>query len=130
MLLLPVVAQETVPAKIGSAKIYVVGDVKKPGIYEFDAKDGITVLEAIAHAEGLLPYAKKQAYIYRRNSDPRRKGIPVELAKIINRKSKDVTLEAGDILYIPTNNSPILMNGQTRTKQPPFEIPIDWLVGD
>jgi len=58
ILLLPVVAQE-----LPTAKIYVVGNVKKPGIYEFDAKDGITVLQAIAMSQGLLPYAQKQAYI-------------------------------------------------------------------
>ena len=113
MLLLPAVAQEIAVAP-KAAKVYVVGNVKKPGLYDFDAKEGMTVLEAIARSEGLLPYAKKQAYIYRRDANQEREQITVDLSKIMDRKRKDVALQAGDILYVPGDKQP-------------FKIPVDWV---
>jgi len=82
-------------------KVFVVGNVKKPGA--FAVQDGsTTVLKAVALAEGLAPYAGKQAFIYRRESGAiSDKEIPVELWKILNRKAPDTKLEANDILYIP-----------------------------
>jgi hypothetical protein len=42
------------------------------------------------------------AYIYRREvPGGSAQGIPVELAKILDRKSPDINLEPNDILYIP-----------------------------
>ena len=52
----------------------------------------------MALAEGLSPYAYKQAFIYRDKRE-----IPVDLDKIIKRKSPDVPLQIGDMLYIPDN---------------------------
>lgn len=87
-----------------AAKIFVVGNVRKPGAFPLrDASDG-SVLKFVALAEGLAPYAGKLAYVYRR--DPKsgqRREIPIELARIMERKAPDVPLEAGDLLYIPDN---------------------------
>ncbi len=83
-------------------KIYVVGNVKKPGA--FPAKDGAdtTVLQMLALAEGLAPYADKQAFIYRRDGTGKAE-IAIPLDQIMKRKAKDVVLSANDILYIPDN---------------------------
>jgi polysaccharide export outer membrane protein len=82
-------------------KVFVLGNVKKPGA--FVVQDGSsTVLRALALAEGLTPYAGKQAFIYRREGGATSNSeIPVELRKIMNRKAPDARLEANDILYIP-----------------------------
>jgi polysaccharide export outer membrane protein len=84
-----------------AGKVFVLGNVKKPGA--FVARDGTntTVLKALAVAEGLTPYAGKQAYIYRREASGTKNEISVELKQIMNRKSPDVPLMADDILYIP-----------------------------
>jgi polysaccharide export outer membrane protein len=84
-----------------AGKIFVLGNVRKPGAVS--ARDGAstTVLKALAVAEGLTPYAGKQAYIYRREASGAKNGIPIELNQILNRKSPDVPLMADDILYIP-----------------------------
>jgi polysaccharide export outer membrane protein len=84
-------------------RIYVVGNVKKPGA--FAVKDGAdtTVLQMIALAEGLAPYYKKEAYIYRQEGGGSKDEIPVPLDKIMERKAPDVPLTANDILYIPDN---------------------------
>jgi len=87
-----------------AGKIYVVGNVKKPGAFLVRDSADTSVLKVLALAEGLTPYAYRQAYIYRRESDGSSKiEIAIELDKIMKRKSPDVQLEANDILYIPDN---------------------------
>jgi hypothetical protein len=48
-----------------------------------------------------MPYAAKQAYIYRREASGAKNEIPIELKQIMDRKSPDVPLIPDDILYIP-----------------------------
>jgi len=85
-----------------AGRIYVVGNVKKSGAFPIQDGKDTTVLKAIALSEGLLPYAGKQAYIYRREAgNNHRDEIPIALAKILEHKSADVRLEANDILYVP-----------------------------
>jgi polysaccharide export outer membrane protein len=84
-----------------AGKIFVVGNVKKPGSFVAREDAGITVLKALAVSEGLMAYAAKEAYIYRREGTAGKREIPVQLSKIMERKSPDIPLEADDILYIP-----------------------------
>lgn len=87
-----------------AGRVYVVGNVKKSGSFPIQDGNDTTVLKVIALSEGLLPYANKEAYIYRREGGKdRRDEIPVELGRILDRKAPDVSLEANDILYIPDN---------------------------
>lgn len=87
--------------------IFVVGNVRKPG--SFPAGDGthLSVLKAVALAEGLAPFPKKQAYIYRRPEDSTAPPteILVELRKIMDRKAPDVELGPNDILYVPDSRA-------------------------
>ena len=85
-------------------KIYVMGNVKKPGAFPVQAGFDTTVLEMLAMAEGLAPFAGKQAYIYRREGEGPKNEIAVPLENIMKRKANDVTLTANDILYIPDNS--------------------------
>ena len=87
-------------------KIYVVGNVKKPGA--FAVRDGSenTVLKLLAMVEGVAPYASKEAYIYRAAGDGQpRQEIPIPLARLLERKSPDVPLVADDIFYVPDNKT-------------------------
>jgi polysaccharide biosynthesis/export protein len=88
-----------------ASKIFVVGNVKKPGAFAVRAADDNSVLKLVALSEGTLPYAAKLAYIYRRDETGVKKEIPVEFEKIMQRKSPDVMLQADDILYIPDNKA-------------------------
>jgi polysaccharide export outer membrane protein len=83
------------------SKIYIVGNVKKPGAFPVQDGADTTILEMLALAEGLSPYASKEAYIYRREAGGGKNEIPVPLGKIMKRESPDVPLTANDILYIP-----------------------------
>jgi polysaccharide biosynthesis/export protein len=86
-----------------AGKIFVVGNVKRPGAFPVRDSAETTVLKALALSEGLLPFAGRQAYIYRREGgvDGKRSEVPIELKKIMDRKSPDVTLLTNDVLYIP-----------------------------
>lgn len=86
-----------------AGKIFVVGNVKKPGAFPSPDLTDATVLKAIALSEGLLPFSAKQAYIYRPNVAGERTEIAVNLSKILERKSQDMQLQPEDILYIPDN---------------------------
>jgi protein involved in polysaccharide export with SLBB domain len=91
-----------------AGRVFVVGNVKKPGAFRVESS-GMTVLRALAMAEGLTPFPQKVAYIYRtqvadRGTDAKTTPpveTPVELRKIMDRKAADVSLEANDILYVP-----------------------------
>lgn len=84
-----------------AGKAFVVGTVKKPGAFVLHDAEESTVLQMLALAEGLMPFASKQAYIYRREQDGSRKEVAVQLDDILRRKHPDVAVLPEDILYIP-----------------------------
>jgi polysaccharide export outer membrane protein len=87
-----------------AGKVFVVGNVRRPGAYPVEDVSDTTVLKVLALAEGLMPFAAKQAFIYRREAAGVSKNeIPIELARIIERRAPDVHLQVSDILYIPDN---------------------------
>ncbi len=89
-----------------SGRIYIAGNVAKPGTYLLDGAPDLTVLQALAQSGGLARFAAKDAYIYRRESGKTsRTEIQVPIAKLLERKSDDVTLYAGDIFYVPDNKN-------------------------
>ncbi len=83
-------------------RVFIVGNVLKPGSFPLNDAGGMTILKALALAEGLTRFATKQAYIYR-PADGSKQEVLVELRKIMDRKSPDVALQAGDIFYVPDN---------------------------
>jgi polysaccharide export outer membrane protein len=59
-------------------------------------------MKAVALSEGLDTFPSHMAYIYRvEGGSGGRNEIPIDLKKIMDRKSPDVALMANDILYIP-----------------------------
>ena len=88
-----------------AGRVFVAGNVKHPGGFRIDNGGETTVLKALALAEGLAPFATKTAYIFRAAGEGGRTEIPIELAKIMDRKAPDAALAANDILYIPDNRS-------------------------
>lgn len=83
--------------------IYVVGDVGQPGGYLLGEHKDITVLQAIALAQGISPTsdAKHSRVIHHPENSTSHTETPVDVRKILAGKTNDVPLEAGDILLIP-----------------------------
>jgi polysaccharide biosynthesis/export protein len=86
-----------------AGRIFVVGNVKKPGAYTIQEGRESSVLKALALAEGLEPFATNEAYVYRREASGSKNEIAIPLKQIMQRKAPDVPLLANDILYIPDN---------------------------
>jgi polysaccharide biosynthesis/export protein len=89
-------------------RVFVLGNVKHPGSFKIEDGFGMTFLKALAMAEGLMPYANKQAFIYRHGdaaTPEKQQEVAIDLRKILDRKLPDVALKENDILYIPDNRS-------------------------
>ena len=85
-----------------AGRVYVAGSVKNPGVFPMKDGSDTTVLKVLALAGGLIAFSSRQAYVYRqRPGAPSKDEIPIALNEIIGRKSPDVPLSAGDILYVP-----------------------------
>lgn len=87
--------------------VYVVGAVGRPGGFPLqDAKSGLTVLQALALAEGFKSTASPgRAVIVRRSNDGKaRQVIPVNLGRMMTGKLADRPLEGNDILFIPESS--------------------------
>lgn len=86
-----------------AGKVFVAGNVRKPGVLSLRDGEALSVLKVLALSEGLMPFAAKEAYVYRREASGQRNEVRIPLAKIVERKSPDVPLEDQDILYVPDN---------------------------
>jgi polysaccharide export outer membrane protein len=87
--------------------VYVVGDVKKAGGFILAEQANMSVLQALSLAEGLQPTANaRHAKILRSQSgQEQRTEIAVNIKKILDGTSKDVPLQAGDILFLPSSTA-------------------------
>jgi polysaccharide export outer membrane protein len=81
--------------------VYVVGDVHLPGGFVMENGKDITVLQAIALAQGTNPNAALNAARLIRKSPEGPKEIPLSLKKILAAKAPDVSLRADDIVFVP-----------------------------
>ena len=85
-----------------AGRVFVLGDVKKPGAFYISDGAESSVLKALALSGGLDAHTRSTAYIYRTEGGAQgRNEIPVELKKIMDRKTSDVALLPNHILYIP-----------------------------
>ena len=84
-----------------AGRIFVTGNVRRPGAFPVREDQALTVLQALALAEGLAPFHRPVAYILRRAADGAALETPVELARILKREAPDLPLQPGDTLYLP-----------------------------
>jgi polysaccharide export outer membrane protein len=90
----------------GAAVVYVVGAVTKPGGYTMlDPSSGLSVVQAVAMAEGFTSVASthKGLIVRQSSSDLGRQEIPVDIAELMKGKAIDVRLAPNDILFIPNS---------------------------
>lgn len=86
--------------------VYIVGAVRKPGGFPLVEKEHISVLQVVSLAEGLEQVAgAKNARILRQSAIPgaQRSELPVNVARILDGRDRDMELQANDILFIPTS---------------------------
>jgi polysaccharide export outer membrane protein len=87
--------------EIRSQKFSVVGEVRRPGTYSFQAD--MTVLEAVAQAGGLSDFAKpKKMYVLRTGADGKQMRIPVNYKDVVAGKpNSNVKILSKDTLVVP-----------------------------
>lgn len=82
--------------------LYVLGSVNRAGGFVMSRERRVTVLQAVAMAEGWLPTASPgNAYILRVTDTAKRRELPVDLTKIMKGTAEDLMLRSDDILFIP-----------------------------
>jgi polysaccharide export outer membrane protein len=91
-----------------SGIVYAVGDLVKPGGFLIENNDRLTVLQAIALAQGTNRTAALNRSKLIRQTPAGRQELPVELKSILAGKRSDMRLEDGDILFVPSSQSKYL----------------------
>ena len=83
-----------------SKKVFVLGQVRKPGM--FDYQDNMSIVQAITMAGGFATLAAKNYAIVKRRSKGVETQIPVPVEKIMTEKgSANFLLQPDDIIYVP-----------------------------
>lgn len=88
----------------GNKKVYVLGEVSKPGSYDLPPESHLTVLEAVSLAGGFTQIASKdRTRVIRTTPDGKSVTLTVEVSAITHRgeKQKDLPLEPNDVVYVP-----------------------------
>jgi polysaccharide biosynthesis/export protein len=86
-----------------SGVIYVVGELMRPGGYQVEHNNRLTLLEAVALAGGLTRTAKASQSRLIRRSATGREELTVNLQKVLYGGGPDMLLTDGDILFVPTS---------------------------
>lgn len=97
-------AQVTVFIKeYGNKKVFVFGQVTKPGAIEIPTETKMTVLEAISQAGGFTPLAAADRTRVVRMVNGVSQSFTIEVSAITKKgeKEKDLALEPNDIVFIP-----------------------------
>ncbi len=85
--------------KFNSRRVYVLGQVKNPGNYDY--QEGMTVIAAIAEAGGATRLGDlNRTLVTRGNGDAQRK-ISIDVNDIQRGDKPDVELVPGDIVFVP-----------------------------
>jgi polysaccharide export outer membrane protein len=88
---------------------YVAGEVKAPN--SFQLKDGITLRQAIALAQGPTENAKTgEGVIFREDPLGRVQEIKVDIGAILKGKKEDVPLQANDLVMVPNSRGKTIGN--------------------
>lgn len=88
-------------AEANSTKFYVIGEVRKSG--EFPLRSRVTVLQALAIAEGLGEFAKRDRILIIRRTKDGQKTFPFNYNLVVAGKALDqnVLLLPGDTIVVP-----------------------------
>ncbi len=82
-----------------SKKVFVLGEVQKPGTFSFD--DNMTVVQAITLAGGFSPHADRNNASIARLVEGREQRYKVPVVDIGLGRVQNFQLQPGDIIYVP-----------------------------
>lgn len=87
--------------QINSLKAYVIGKVNKPGLFPIDMET--TVMQVLAMAGGLNPFAADSKIYILRHENGTMKKIPFDYSDVEKGKnlSQNIILKRGDVIVVP-----------------------------
>ncbi len=86
---------------VSGNRIYVIGQVTKPGMYVMNPE--LTVLQALSLAGGGTPFAKLGSISVIRGTGTDQKTLPFRYDQVIEGKAlqQNITLQSGDVVLVP-----------------------------
>lgn len=85
--------------EFNSKKVFVFGQVQKPGTFTFE--QGMNIIQAITLAGGFDKYANKDKSFVTREVSGREQRLSVSVKDISEGAAPNFPLEPGDIVYVP-----------------------------
>lgn len=85
--------------EFNSKKVFVFGEVSKPGSFSWE--EGMTIIHAISQAGGLTRAAAKNSVNVTRVVDGKEVKVPVKVEDIVIGREKNFALVPGDIIFVP-----------------------------
>ncbi len=85
--------------EFNSKKVFVFGEVSKPGAYPFE--DGMTIIHAVSQAGGMLRTASKNSVTVTRVVEGKELKQPVHVDDIVNGRERNFPVLPGDIIFVP-----------------------------
>jgi polysaccharide export outer membrane protein len=85
--------------EFNSKKVFVFGEVSKPGAFPFE--EGMTILHAVSAAGGFNRTASKNSVNVTRTVDGQELKIPVRADDIVVGRQKNFPIQPGDIIFVP-----------------------------
>lgn len=105
--------------------VYVQGNVKRPGGFPLGGRAGLSVVQALALAEGVDPRAAPQRAHILRHEGETKLLIPVNLKAILAGSAEDIALRPNDVLFVPNSNMKVIT---TRTIEAAISIGTGFLI--
>ena len=87
----------------GNKTVYVLGQVSKPGAIQIPPEKQLTVLEAVTSVGGFTDIANTSKVRVLRVEDGKQQSMDVDVSQIMKQgnKSLDITLQPGDVIFVP-----------------------------
>jgi polysaccharide biosynthesis/export protein len=87
--------------QINSRKVFIAGEVEKPGVYPLSGP--MSVLQLIANAGGFKEYAKRDAILIVRSENGRQVQLPFDYNAVVRGKklNQNIELKPGDTVVVP-----------------------------
>ena len=87
--------------QVGGNKIYVIGQVQKPGAIVMNPR--LNVLQALSLANGGTPFAKLDQIVIIRSTGGKQRTLPFEYSRVAGGRdlSQNIELESGDVIIVP-----------------------------
>jgi polysaccharide export outer membrane protein len=87
--------------KLEGNRIYVIGQVTKPGAFTMNPR--LNVVQALSMAGGMTPFAALNDIIVLRNAGPSQRVLPFRYGDVSKSRNleQNIQLEAGDVVIVP-----------------------------